>query len=68
MNGSFEQYLKDEYEQGKIDFRLRVHVGEDGHPTFYIHPQGKDGTTTDFVVLDNCLVGRQIFAAIGSVV
>lgn len=68
MRGSFEQYLLDEYQGGKIDFHMRVNVGVDGHPTFYIHPQGKAGTTTDFVVLDNCLVARQVFAAVGGIV
>lgn len=69
MFNSFEQYLKDEFDQGKIDFSLRVsRVGEDGHPVFYIHPTGKDGTTVDFVVLDNCLIARWTSAQVGSVV
>jgi hypothetical protein len=69
MQGSFEQYLKDEFEEGKIDFSIRIsQVGEDGHPVFYIHPTGKNGTTLDFVVLDNCLIGRWTSAQVGSVV
>lgn len=64
---SFEHYLLKEFEEGKIDFHLRVHVEGEGHPVFYIHPQGKDGTTLDYIVLNNCLLARQTFADPGVV-
>ena len=38
---TFEDYLKQEYAEGKIDFSLRF----DGR-SFYIHPTGKNGSTT----------------------
>jgi hypothetical protein len=40
---AFILYLKREYNEGKIDFHLRIQ----GNSTFYIHPQGKDGQTFD---------------------
>lgn len=65
---SFEQYLLNELADGKIDFHIRAHVEADGHPVFYIHPDGKDGTTLDFIVLHNCLIARQVFDPIESTV
>lgn len=68
MTPSFEDYFINELEQGKIDFSLRARLEEDGHPTFYIHPDGKDGTTLDFIVVGNCLISRQTFAPFTAVV
>ncbi len=42
---NLEQYLRDEYAAGKIDFTFRVSVWKDD-VYIYIHPQGKDGGTT----------------------
>ena len=48
---TFEDYLKIEFAQGKIDFSLRF----DGI-SFYVHPTGKDGNTTpNFVPNGNVL-------------
>jgi hypothetical protein len=65
---SFEEYLLNELSQGKIDFSLRAHVEEDGHPVFYIHPTGRDGTTLDFVAIGGCLIARQSFPPYTAVV
>lgn len=48
---TLEDYIKFEYEQGKIDFTFRAHVWN-GVVTIYIHPQGKDGTTTPSLCVD----------------
>lgn len=45
---TLEDYIKQEYAEGKIDFAFRAHVW-DGKVTIYIHPQGKDGRTTPSV-------------------
>ena len=55
---SLRQYLKDEIQKGNIDFSLRASVDEDGVVSFYIHPQGKDGTTEDFK-----LIGERVLLA-----
>lgn len=46
---TFEQYLRSEVGLGKVDFRLRAHVTDDG-VQFYIHPYGADGKTADYAV------------------
>lgn len=52
---NLEEYLQQEVEAGKIDFRIRA-VSENGNTSFYIHPLGKNGLTLDFVVKGNRLV------------
>lgn len=52
---TFEEYLCSEIAKGIIDFRLRVHINQEGEVVFYIHPLGKDGRTVDFTVLDNTI-------------
>lgn len=47
---TLEEYIKFEYEQGKIDFTFRAHVW-DGKTTIYIHPMGKDGRTTPMLLV-----------------
>lgn len=47
---TLEEYLKQEYAEGKIDFVFRAHVYE-GRVSIYIHPAGKDGVTTPSVLV-----------------
>ena len=42
-------YFEKEIFEGKIDFRLRATKIENG-VEFYIHPDGRDGETIDFVL------------------
>lgn len=55
MKPNLEQYLKESYEAGVIDFRIRQTVTGEGNVVFYIHPMGKDGETLDFMVKGNDL-------------
>lgn len=48
---TLEDYFKYEYADGKIDFSLRIHVWE-GVVEVYIHPAGKDGTTTPLLIVE----------------
>ena len=41
-----------------IDHRLRSSVSTDGKVTFYVHPDGVDGDTLDFVVGGNVLAAN----------
>ena len=54
----FGMYLRGEMYWGKIDFHLRANIDAGGRLTFYIHPEGKDGETADFLVKDNYLIRR----------
>lgn len=42
---TLEEYIKQEYGEGKIDFTFRASVYED-KVLIYIHPLGRDGVTT----------------------
>lgn len=42
---TLEDYLKLEYAEGKIDFSMRAAV-YNGVVVVYIHPSGRDGSTT----------------------
>ncbi len=48
------RYLDDSLAAGVIDHAIRTRRTEAGI-TFYIHPQGRDGKTLDFVVDGNIL-------------
>jgi hypothetical protein len=52
---TLEQYLRDADANGAIDHTLRVRVQPGCAVTFYIHPQGQDGQTLEFVVGGNGL-------------
>ena len=52
---TLEQYLRESYEAGAIDHAIRCEVREGGQVKFYIHPEGADGDTLDFVVTGNAL-------------
>jgi len=51
MQKTLGQYLKENFEKGIIDHKIRSMDGE----SFYIHPDGHDGDTLDFCVEDNDL-------------
>lgn len=51
---SFEEYLRKELSEGKIDFQIRI-THMDGVLRFYIHPEGRNGDTIDLIVNDNQL-------------
>lgn len=52
---ALDQYLKENFQQGIIDFALRATVDAEGECSFYIHPAYVPGTTLDFVVVGNNL-------------
>lgn len=52
---TLEEYLRNEYREGKIDFQLRISLSLDGRVTFYIHPENQSGETYDFEVTENIL-------------
>jgi hypothetical protein len=56
---TLEKYLKDALAMGIIDHKLRARINEDGDVMFYIHPDGKDGDTQDYMVEFNELVTLQ---------
>jgi hypothetical protein len=45
---TLEEYIRNEYAEGKIDFTFRASIWpwKGGPVTIYIHPLGKDGQTT----------------------
>lgn len=47
---TLEEYLKYEYAGGKIDFSMRASV-YNGVVEIYIHPTGRDGTTTPSLII-----------------
>jgi hypothetical protein len=49
---TLEEYLRLEFEEGKIDHSLRAHVA-DGEVQIYIHPTGRDGRTTPLLVVED---------------
>jgi len=51
---TLERYLDDSIAVGAIDHAIRTRRTEAGI-TFYIHQQGRDGKTLDFVVDGNIL-------------
>ncbi len=58
---TLEDYLRYEYQDGKIDFSLRAEVN-DGGVRVYIHPTGRDGTTTPMLLV----TGNSVSLAFGS--
>ena len=51
---TLESYFREELADKNtvvLDFALRAQRTPDGDITFYIHPQGKDGKTRDFLVM-----------------
>jgi hypothetical protein len=59
---TLEDYLRAEYQGGKIDFSLRINVCHGPVVTIYIHPTGKDGTTTPTLLVS----GNEVNVAPGS--
>jgi len=54
----FEEYLKTEMGEGKIDFAFRARLC-DGVVVFYVHPASASGRTMDFSVRGNTLFNLQ---------
>lgn len=52
---TFEHYLSESHNNGRIDHRIRTVKGPNGELDFYIHPDGVDGETLDFTVDGNSL-------------
>lgn len=50
---TLQEYLNTEFDEGKIDFSIRVYGINNGRPEFYIHPTAKDGKTVDYRVKGN---------------
>lgn len=53
---TLQQYLHENIEKGIIDFSIRAEVVLGGLVKFYIHPEGTDGETLDFLVDENVLL------------
>jgi len=52
---TLEQYLRDAAAAGAIDHSIRCRITAAGDVTFYVHPDGKDGDTCDYLVKGNTL-------------
>lgn len=50
-----DQYLSNNFENGIIDFALRVSVNTEGQVSFIIHPAYVPGQTLDFLAEGNSL-------------
>jgi hypothetical protein len=53
---TLEQYLRQEFEEGKIDHVLRAHVvklwpEDPGTVEFYVHPMNRNGSTTPLMIV-----------------
>jgi hypothetical protein len=57
-NTTLEQYLKDNYKRNIIDFKLRTSLNENGRIQFYIHADGYDSDTLNFVVVNDVLFNK----------
>lgn len=59
---TFEEYLRKNFNRetphAVIDHALRVIVEPGGKLSFYIHPQGVDGDTRDFIVDGNAFLPK----------
>lgn len=49
---TLEDYLRHEYAGGKIDFSLRVAICDGSPVEIYLHPTGRDGTTTPMLLVE----------------
>lgn len=62
---TFEEYLRKNFNRedphAVIDHALRANVESSRKLSFYIHPQGVDGDTVDFVVDGNTLASKPSF-------
>lgn len=57
MDRDLEKFFRDNLEQNKIDYKLRVMTTMDNKLYFYLYPEG-GGDTTDFFVKGNQLKNR----------
>lgn len=53
---TLEEYFIRNWNKNIIDFSLRISLSIDDEVRFYIHPEGKDGETLDFIVNKNNLI------------
>lgn len=52
---TLEQYIHENMDRDVIDFSVRARSFGSGRVGFYIHPDGRDGETLDFMVQGNTL-------------
>lgn len=52
---TLETYLKENFEKNISEHSVGVFSAENGEVRFYIHPQGKNGDTLDFVAKGNSM-------------
>lgn len=52
---TLSRFLRKEINRGHIDFAVRARINEDNDVAFYIHTQGYDSDTLDFVLSDEFL-------------
>lgn len=52
---TLSEYLNENYDKGVIDHMVRASFNDDGTMSFYIHADGYDSDTLDFVVKENRL-------------
>lgn len=52
---NLQQYFQENWDRNVIDHALRAQPTEDGRIHFYVHPDGHDGDTLDFIVEGNQL-------------
>jgi hypothetical protein len=62
---TLEQYLRDEYADGKIDFWFRVHTFNGGPVEIYIHPMNEHGETTPVLIVDGNTVRPKVWPSTG---
>jgi hypothetical protein len=52
---TLEDYFKENFEEGRVEFSVMANINNDNKVEFYIRPTDKDGETIDFVVEGNSL-------------
>lgn len=52
---TLETYLKENFEKNISEHSVGVFSAENGEVRFYIHPQGKNGDTLDFIAKGNAM-------------
>jgi len=68
---TLEKYFREALERGQVEHHVRVQMGADGQPRFYIHPSWRSGRTADFTVVENgltCLHASELPPLDGSTV
>lgn len=60
---TLEDFFRDCFSRFIINFDLRVQMNERGEIGFYVHPEGREGATLDFIVVGNAVRIGSLFAA-----